>query len=143
STNQGNTFKSKVLGPWKLNTCPMSTMALGQGLGDTLVAMWETEGQVYYASINPERLETDAPGLGPEGSNRERKHPAFAVSSTPGPGMLLAWTEGTKWAKGGSLAYEYIDVAHGEKHPRSEEGVPAWSRIAAVTEADGSFTIVY
>src|SRR5262249_16410368 len=47
SNDQGKTFCSRVLGPWQVATCPMSTMALGNSAEDFLCAMWETQGQIY------------------------------------------------------------------------------------------------
>jgi hypothetical protein len=57
---------------------------------------------------------------------------------------LLAWTEGTGWAKGGSLAWQLYDS---EGKPTSEkgraEGVPVWSLATAVAKPDGRFVVIY
>jgi hypothetical protein len=55
----------------------------------------------------------------------------------------MAWTEGTGWQKGGSLAWELTEASSGRKTTSRAPGVPVWSRITAVAEADGTFTIIY
>src|SRR5262249_51096453 len=47
SSDQAKTFQSKVLGPWRVTTCPMSTQDLGAAPDGGLLAMWETRGQVF------------------------------------------------------------------------------------------------
>jgi len=57
--------------------------------------------------------------------------------------VLLAWTEGTAWNKGGSAAWQLFDadgqaigpVGHGQ-------GVAVWGLVAAYARRDG-FTILY
>ncbi len=143
SQDRGATFQARVLGPWRVPTCPMSTMALGQGPGDSLVAMWERQGQVYRTPIVPAQLDAAPTGLPPDGASGNRKHPVFAVSQMPRPRLLMAWTEGTAWQKGGSLAWECVDLGDSRKSSRRAEGVPVWSLVATVAEADGSFSIIY
>ena len=107
------------------------------------LAAWETEGQVYFA-----RVKEGAPGtaiVAPGNTNR-RRHPALA---TNGREVLLAWTEGMGWNKGGSLAWQVYDAADQPmKNAKTAEygrtdGVPVWSLITAVTLTDGRFAIVY
>jgi hypothetical protein len=72
----------------------------------------------------------------------KRKHPSAAVGKNGE--VLLAWTEGTGWQKGGSLAWQIFD-ANG--NPAAEKGrasgVPVWGLVAAIAKPDGSFTIFY
>ena len=59
--------------------------------------------------------------------------------------MLLAWTEGTGWQKGGSLAWQLFDRSG---RPLAEKGrldgaIPVWSLASVVVRPDGDFTILY
>src|SRR4029077_5974392 len=96
STDHGKSFKSTVLGPWRLTTCPMSTEALGPGPGDALLAMWETKGQIYRNLITPVRLDSLSVPLSASGNATNRKHPTFAFNRD-GKRLLLAWVEDTGW----------------------------------------------
>jgi len=118
----------------------MSSAALADG-ANGLLAAWETQGQVYFASLDPKKQRPVSPIPAP-GTTGKRRHPAIAANSL-GETMLV-WTEGTGWKKGGSLAWQLYDSQGkpaGEKG--AEPGVPVWSFAAVVTEKDGSFTIVY
>ena len=70
------------------------------------------------------------------------KHPGLAAN-TKGE-VLLAWTEGTAWQKGGALAWQVFDR---EDRPTAEkgrtDGVPVWSLPTAFTQPEGNFVIVY
>ena len=58
--------------------------------------------------------------------------------------VLLVWTEGTSWNKGGSLAYQLYDPTG---KPSGESmittGIPKWSFAAAVPMPGGGFSILY
>ena len=72
-----------------------------------VVGAWETGGQVYWTRVDGDgssRLPVAAPGKG-----KGRKHPRVAVNRKGD--VMLAWTEGTGWQKGGSLAYQVYDEA--------------------------------
>jgi hypothetical protein len=140
STNHGDSFQSRVLGKWRISTCPMSTQALGDGPRNSLLAMWETEGQVYRASLNIGANLN--PGVfAASGKPAERKHPAFSLT---GSQLLMTWVEGTGWAKGGALAWECIDLTNDTRSSGRLEGVPPWTFPAAMPGKDGcSFIILY
>jgi hypothetical protein len=126
--------------PWKGTTCPMSSASLFEAKGRMLGA-WETAGQVYYAKLDPGTRSISgavaAPG-GPAG----RKYPV-AVSNDKNETMLV-WTEGTSWAKGGSVAFQLFNNSD---KPITEKGraedLKPWSLPTAFVEPDGNFTIVY
>jgi hypothetical protein len=106
-----------------------------------VVAAWETKEQVYFARIDPKTGKRSAAVAAP-GAGHGRKHPAVAVN---GKGeILLAWTEGVGWNRGGSVAWQVYD--HDGK-PTAERGhaagVPVWSLVAAFVRPDGRFVIVY
>jgi hypothetical protein len=141
STNHGASFTSRTAGRFHVSTCPMSTHALGaepEGIG----AAWETRGQIYFVSTVLAQPGSMVP-VTPEGNPGNRRHPAFAVGSGKNPAMILAWTEGTGWEKGGALAWECLD-AHGAQLSSGRlDGVPVWSYAAAAANGSGSFALIY
>jgi hypothetical protein len=119
----------------------MSSESFAESAGGVLAA-WETQGQVYYARIDPVTGKRSAPIPAP-GRAGGRKHPAVAVN-TRGE-VLLVWTEGTGWQKGGDLAWQLFDR---EGRPAEQRGrltgaVPVWGLATAVARTDGSFTILH
>src|SRR5437763_1771887 len=83
-----------------------------------------------------DRFQPRAPGEG-----KGRKHPRLAIAANGE--TLMTWTEGTGWARGGSLAWQVFDARGtpvGGKH--LESGLPAWSFGTAVPTRTG-FLIVY
>ncbi len=142
STNGGSSFQSQVVGPWRVSTCPMSTQALGNGPDNELLALWETQGRIYRAVI-PSPQVMAAPGPSAlQGSTGSCKHPAFALGYH-GQTLLVAWTEGTGWEKGGDLAWEWLDLSSGQKETGRAPGVPVWSYAAVIPEPNGSFSLIY
>jgi hypothetical protein len=138
-TLSGAVAKPVVLQTWVLNACPMSTFALTPD-GQSLAAAWETEQQIYYSRLNPGTRTFSAPVAmdGPPG----RKHPSVATNAD---GVtLLSWTEGTGWARGGTLAWEAIDRSGKSLMARSNAApVPVWGLVAVVARPDGSFLILH
>jgi hypothetical protein len=51
----GQGFESRSLQPWKIDTCPMSSMSFAEAKSG-VIASWETKGQVYFARIDPRTL---------------------------------------------------------------------------------------
>ena len=118
----------------------MSTMALVQG-PDGVFAAWETDGQIYFAGSKAGTTDFTEPQAAP-GDGRVRKHPALAINARGE--MLLAWTEGTGWQKGGALAWQVFDK-NGKPTGavgRVEGGVPVWGLPTAVATG-GGFTIIH
>ena len=137
SQNQGHSFQGRLLHKWNINACPMSSMDIAEN-ADMVVGAWETGGQVFWA-----RLDGGAgQPISPAGEGKGRKHPRLAVNQSGD--VLLAWTEGTGWKKGGSLAYQVYDrtgqpTADGGHLP----GVAVWSFAAVAATPDNRFSIVY
>jgi hypothetical protein len=137
SHDLGKSFEGSLVQPWEINACPMSSMSFTDQAGSTYAA-WETGGQVYFGRIAGGRIPqfAAAPGEG-----KGRKHPRLAANNRGE--VLLAWTEGTGWQRGGSLAWQIFDAegkAKGEKG--SAPGVATWSFAAPAASASG-FTIFY
>jgi hypothetical protein len=138
SKDRGKSFAGSLVQRWEINACPMSSMSFAEASGNVFAA-WETGGRVFYGKIDGSEVKqiVAAPGEG-----KGRKHPRIAVN---GRGeVLLVWTEGTAWQRGGSLAWQLFDAsgkAVGEKG--SAAGVPVWSFGAVAARADGGFSVFY
>lgn len=115
-------------------------MALVQGPRG-VVAAWDTDEQIYFATLEPGTAAFTEPQPAP-GAGRGRKHPALAFN-TRGE-MLLAWTEGTGWERGGALVWQVFDEAGkpSEQQGRVERGIPVWGLPTAVATNKG-FVILH
>ncbi len=142
SQDSGKTFQGKILDRWRLEACPMSSMSFGEVERGMLVG-WETKNQVQIApvakgSVNAGKI------ISPSDSKKSSKHPVFAVS--PEGNVLITWTEGTGWKKGGTIAWREYDSS---MRPTSEvgrlpAGVSVWSFVASYYDAnDGFFYILH
>lgn len=139
SRKPGADFEVAYSHPWKAMTCPMSSATLSESKSGVLAA-WETGDNVFFAHIDPKTMQVSRP-IAPM-AGLKRKHPV-AVANANGE-ILFAWTEGTGWAKGGSVAWQVFDK---DGKPVGEKGrapgVPVWSLPTAFAKADGKFVIVY
>ena len=140
SKDDGKTFAGRVVDKWNIGACPASSMAFAQGPG-VVSAAWQTEEQVYYATINPATSQMSE-AIPASGKGKLRKYPALAVNSKGD--TILVWTEGAGWGKGGALAWQ---VYGKDAKPTGENGgvadLPAWSFGAAFSRPDGGYTIIY
>jgi hypothetical protein len=133
SRDGGVTFTHKIVGPWAINACPMSSASLVP-FARTLRAAWEAEGKIYSAlldSTSPALLLSSDPG----------RHPALAVNAQGE--TLVTWSIGTGWQHGGSLAWRKIDASgHLTEVQGRTEGVPVWDFTAAYAEGE-DFVVMY
>ena len=140
SSDRGRTFEERLVSPWELNACPMTTDFVSQTAANVLIA-WQTQQQVYYATVfgGAHQLSDAVAAPGP---GHDRKYPV-AVANPHGD-VLLAWTEGTAWKRGGSLAWQVYDK---QGRPCEAEGsapgVPVWGLVAAFSDSRGDFCIIY
>ena len=137
STDHGRSFSDRLVQPWELGACPVSTTNLFAG-PDGLTVAWETQGQVYFAGT---RRFDDASS--PPGEARfRRKNPAVAVDARGD--TLLAWGDGPGFSFGGSLHWQVFDAAG---RPVGETGGGAGTVIegstVAVVVQDGRFLVVF
>jgi hypothetical protein len=140
SNDRGVTFRGSRVQGWQIGTCPMSSMSLVSSNGHVLAA-WETAGQVYWGDVDGRSSEVPTPIPAP-GDGSTRKNPRLALNARTN--SLLVWTEGTAWARGGSLAWQVFDPAGTAIGPRGRaDGVPTWSFAAAVERPDGGYVILY
>jgi hypothetical protein len=79
----------------------------------------------------------------PEGKAGARKHPVLAVNEAGE--ILMAWTEGTGWQKGGSLSWQMfgkdLKPAKGGGTRGDAKDVPVWS-FGGVAATPEGFLIV-
>jgi hypothetical protein len=133
-------FTGAKIDQWNVGACVMSTQAFAQGASG-LYAAWETEGQVYMGRID-RSTGTVARVIGALGNVRTRKHPALAVDADGD--VLLAWTEGTSWNKGGYAAWQVFDSAGAPLgSPGRADGVPVWGLVAPFANHTGGFSVLY
>ncbi len=139
SSPDGESFASRKLQEWEINACPMSSEAFTH-LGEKTWGAWETAEQVFFADLSDPAARIRpiaAAGRGPK-----RKHPVLAANEAGQ--VLMVWTEGTGWNKGGSVAWQVYDE-RGRPTPQKgkADGVPVWSFAAAYADHDKSFVILY
>jgi len=142
-------FDALKLDTWKTEMCPMSLFSLYQAPKGWLAA-WETKGQVSFGLIDRAGKlvrRSEAPGKGVK-----RKFPVVCSNDRY---LLLAWTEGMEWNKGGAVAWQLYEGTHEDKDSPCQNspeitdcsgrvaGVPPWSLIAAVPVGDKQFVIFY
>jgi hypothetical protein len=140
SKDQGASFQCAKLHPWEVRACPMSSMAFTEAAAGS-VAAWETAGQVYCCRLDP-ATEKPTPPVAAPGNGQGRKHPVVAVNAAGE--MILVWTEGMGWNRGGSVAWQVFDKAgRPTKQWGRQEGVPPWSLVAVFAQPNGNFTILY
>jgi hypothetical protein len=140
SNDQGRSFRGANVHKWEISTCAMTSASLAAS-GSRVFGAWETAGQVFYGEVDAKaaRIPQAVPAPGEGGT---RKHPRLAVN---GRGqVLLVWTEGTAWARGGSLSWQLFDAAGRPAGVTGlAPGVPIWSFAAPVARPDGTFVIYY
>jgi hypothetical protein len=140
STDLGRTFRGSRVQPWEIGACPMTSMSIASGASKVFGA-WETAGQVYFGAIDSKGARIPTPVAAP-GDGGTRKHPRLAVNASGG--VLVLWTEGTAWARGGSLAWRLFDASgRATAVSGTVPGVPVWSFAASVIRPDGRFVIIY
>ena len=117
----------------------MTTFAMASG-SDGLVAAWETQQQIYSAVLSPDRKQVST--ATPMDGAGVRKHPSVAINSHGD--RLVAWTEGTAWARGGSVAWQLQDRAGRRLASGTNAGsIPVWGLVSAVARPDGSFLVIH
>jgi hypothetical protein len=127
------------LQPWELPACPMTTFALAAGPGG-IQAAWETQHQIHTATLDPARRTFS--NMSPITGSAIRKHPSIAINRAGE--RLIAWTEGTAWARGGTVAWELQDKNGARLAGAINAGpVPIWGLVSAVARADGSFVVLH
>jgi hypothetical protein len=136
SRNQGESFEILYQHPWHNGSCPMSSAFLSESKAGVLAAA-ETHERVFFFRVDARTGRVSAP----ESPETKGKRPV-AIGNSRGE-ILLVWTEGTGWAKGGAVAWQIYE-ANGKPAGNGRiEGVPVWSLAAAYAEPTSDFVIVY
>ena len=139
SADRGRTFTGARLHEWDINACPMTSMSLAAS-GHRVLAAWETDGQVFFKDVGSPAAAPQAPAGG--SPDARRKHPRLAFGQDGS--LLMVWTEGTAWNKGGSLAWQLYDAAGQPSGPAgARPGVPTWSVGAVARRPAGGFVVFY
>jgi hypothetical protein len=140
SSDKARTFRGSRVQSWQIGACPMSSMSIAASASGVLGA-WETAGQVYFGKIDSKAAGIPAPIVAP-GAGRSRKHPRLATDAKGD--VLFVWTEGTAWARGGSLSWQMFDASGRATAVKGlRPGIPVWSFAAPVAVRDGRFVILY
>jgi hypothetical protein len=140
SKDHGYSFQGKLLHKWDINACPMSSMDFAEGSG-ILACAWETGGQVFWTRVR-DPGEQPIPPISAPGDGKGRKHPRLAVNRKGE--VLLVWTEGTGWQKGGGVAWQlYESTGNPVGETQRVPNIPVWSFAAVVSRPNNGFTIVY
>ena len=105
SKDAGRSFTNEKIQDWKVGQCVMSTADFIE-TDDDIYAAWETKMQVYYGKFDP-ATGTVAERIAAPGKGKMRKHPTLATRSDGQ--VLLLWTEGVFFGRGGSMAWQIFD----------------------------------
>ena len=141
SADRGATFTSRTLDPWISNTCPLSTADLLRTDAGVAVA-WERGDRVRFEL--PSAMSGTSSGVlvVPTPAAGAQKHPILAQNRSGE--LLAAWTEGTGWNRGGTLAWQRYDAGG---RPIGEVGraggIEAWSLAAGAPLPDGRFLLLH
>jgi hypothetical protein len=140
SPKRGAPFKILNKHPWKVEACPMSSAFFAPEKGPGAVASWETAGQVFFTDVDAKTMSIGKI-ISPPG-NVKRRQPV-AVKNSKGE-TLLAWSEGTGWAKGGEAVWQVFDAkGAAELEQGRGEGLPVWDMVAAYAKPNGDFVVIY
>jgi hypothetical protein len=105
------------------------------------LAIFATLALLIHQFADPASHKLSPPTAAP-GDGNNRKHPAVAASANGQ--MLLVWTEGTGWSKGGSLGWQLFDNSGRPSGVQGHApGIPVWGLPSAFADDQGNFTIVY
>jgi hypothetical protein len=142
SKDKGTSFVATKLDKWEIGQCVMSSAAFHR-MSDGMLAAWETEHQVKLTRVDGLPALSLPKVVAPKLNKQTRKHPVLCTNSKGQ--VMLAWTEGTGWQKGGSVAWQVFDqsglpVAGGTGRA---DGVSVWSLVAVFPGPNDDFTVVY
>lgn len=139
SKDGGRTWKHEIIDRWEINQCPMSSMSIAE-CGDRVMMAWEREGQIYLGRWD-EAKEAITEIRALPGTPAGRKHPS--LGSDGSGDLLVAWTEGTGWNRGGEIAWQRFDSSLRPKgEPGRVSGLPVWSFASVIPQASG-FAILH
>ena len=133
--NEPGKVNEKIVGPWRIGQCVMSSAAFVQTPNGVLGA-WETEGNIFVGQLGGKAAPTKIV------KHARQRHPALAVNKAGE--VLVTWSENTGWKKAGRFAFEVLSK-DGQRIPThsGQQSVPMWSFTATYALPDGSFEILH
>jgi hypothetical protein len=142
SMDLGKTFSGRQLDNWKIYSCPMSSEAFAEG-PNGIVAAWDNDGRIQHVLIQPNvKLANLVPVQVRSIGGANQKHPSLAFNKNGE--MLLAWTEGTGWNRGGALVWQKFDkTGNATESGRRDGAIPVWGLPSVIAEPDGRFVILH
>lgn len=140
SDDQAASFTGVQLDKWPVAVCPMSSATIAETAAGVVTA-WETDGQVFLASID-RRSGRPGPKQAASGIANGRKHPTVATNQQGE--IILAWIEGSGWERAGTLHWQLFDV-RGKPTKTKGRGndTPVWGLPTAFSRPNGDFVVVY
>ena len=141
SSDKGKTFSLSSVNDWNIQACPMSSAAFGEG-GNGILLGTERKGHIEAVTLDPNTMVQSSIGDA-LGLRKIGKYPS--VSGNARGEVLLAWTEGGGWNKGGVLKWVTFDASSKliEKSEFPEKHVDAWSFATTATKLDGTFLVIF
>lgn len=139
SDDHGTTFAGSDISAWNVGYCVMSAEAFAASRTG-MFAAWETEKHIRLGIVAGSGKVTRDKVV--SGDITNQKYPALAVNR--GGDVLIAWTEGMGWKRGGSVHWQLLNAA-GKRigNEGGREGVPAWSLVACYALRTGGFVVLY
>jgi hypothetical protein len=140
SSDFGQSTTATKVGTWEIGACVMSTSALCAISDGGIAGAFEEQGNVVMFDVAAgQNIPQGVTAMG--GEARNRKHPAIAVNRLGQ--RVVAWTEGTAWARGGRVVWQSFDEKNQPIDKGSADGLPAWDMPAVVATRDGRFLLLY
>lgn len=132
---------TREIAPMVKGACVMSTSAIASSNQGALIS-WETMDQVFWSAFKDPDASPRAARAVPGAASSGQKHPAIAADSAGR--VLIAWTEGTAWARGGTLHWALYDNAQSAAPSQTGQAsnLPAWD-APAVVPFRSDFVILY
>lgn len=142
SSAKDGRFKGTKVDEWELQACPMSSAAFAEN-ASKVVAAWESRGgNLAFSVFKNDGSDVTSTKTMAKRTGKKRKYPTVAINESGQ--VLLAWVDGAGWKRGGMLRWQIFDSTGNAAGEKGEfDGVPAWSKPAALSLGGDKFAIVY
>ena len=133
--------ETRLIHPWNLNACPVSTSHMGRDTNRRNWLVFETKGRVYQVLLAGQEMNPTA--VRAPVTKTRQKHPAMAFNGSGEKAVV--WGEGFGFFSGGHLTLQLFDAA-GDAIPSINTldiEIPDNSFAAVTALADGSFMVLY